>query len=142
MSLQVYSEQCFGMAQEFSESLQNEEVDALREWLRRSGAEAWREWRGVHAQHAEQFVAAGPAQRARRRLSPSDRLLLTLGAYQCCVEAGELLHQAAQLQPGGSYRAMAATAAQAYRRLHDKERRQLPMWPWGYPNPFVDDDWD
>jgi len=138
MPLQRYSEECFGLAQELADSLDEVEVEALRAQLLDMGYVAWCEWREAQAARVASFAAAAPAARAKRKLPPNDRRLLTLAAYQGCADAGELLHQAAQLRPGGSYRRTAAAAMLAYGRLTDDERRTLPDWPWGDPDPYAD----
>lgn len=138
MPLQRYSEESFGIAQELADSLDDEQIAALRDLLLSLGGRRWLDWRATHTERVASFVSAAPAARAKRKLPPSDRLLLSLAAYQCCVDAGELLHQAAQLRPGGSYRQMTAVAGMAYQRMTDEARRAMPEWPWGDPDPFDD----
>lgn len=133
MPLDRYTDQCLALAAELAESLTEAEIGIVRGGLTEMGLAGWLRFCVAHADAIAAYVAATPAQRRRSVAWRQARLELTLAAYQHCQKAAVLLHQAAQLLPGCSYRRMAAEAGAAYDRL---EADPPEDWPWGDPNPF------
>lgn len=135
MPLHNYAAQCRNLADELVDSLSDTQIQALRGLLFSLGARNWLDWRAAHAERVASFVSATPSARRKQPLPANDLLLLTLAAYQHCCEAADLLVAACQLQPGGSYRHMAAQAGLSWRML---EQADWPDWPWTEPDPFDD----
>lgn len=137
MPLHRYAAECQANAAELAESLTAAQVAALRAWLLDQGYGRWLVWRDAQRERVAAFVAAGLAARNKQRQWQNDRLPLALAGYAHCMEAADLLTEAARLQAGCSYRAMSAAAGLAYGRLVYLDQ-QWPNWPWDDPDPFDD----
>lgn len=134
MSLARYESECRGLAEEAAQSLSEDDVANLREQVRALGLVPWLDWRAVNAERVASFVAATPSARNTQRQFQTDRLLLALAAYAHCHEAADLLTAASRLNPGGSYRRMAAEAGTEAARL--SESPAWEDWPFEGPDPF------
>lgn len=137
MPLHRYAAECQANAEELVESLTDTETEALYAWLLALGLSRWIDWRDAQRKRVAAFVSAAPSARNKQRQWQNDRLPLVLAGYAHCMEAADLLTEASRLQPGSSYRAMAAAAGLAYGRLIDQDQ-EWPDWPWGDPDPFDD----
>ncbi len=138
MGLGKYALACEGLADELRASLSESEVSDLHKlWAGRPVLD-WIKWRQANANLVSAFVAATPSERRRRKFK-EHRLLLTMAGIQHCLEAHALLTVVDEsfLDPGCSYRSMAALAGEAYDRLYDFD---IPDWPFDdLDSPFPDD---
>jgi len=137
MSLRKYAAACSGFVSELKGGLTKEDVDGLREDLKAMGARNWIVWGIRNEQHVYLFVSATPKERARRKewQDPVAKRRLTLAAIWWCWNAESLLRilDEAFLQPGISYRDMAAEAGRTLEKL--KAVKNL-RWPFEGDNPF------
>jgi hypothetical protein len=133
MSLSNYASTCFSLAQELAASLTPEDARELAADLTTLGQAGWNSWLLDHAHDVADYVAATPSRRSSRKAwrDPQFRRRLTLGAWLRCRESGGLLRVIARneiwLTPGGSYRDMAAKAADVY---WDILMEEVPEWPF------------
>ena len=134
MPLTRYANECRGLAEEIVESLTTRDTHALRDQVRELGMRGWVAWRATNTARVASYVAATPSARSKQRQYQTDRQLLALAAYAHCHEAADLLTAAARLQPGCSYRRMAADAGIQAERLQWEQ--DWTDWPWEGPDPF------
>ena len=130
MPLSRYASECERIAKELANYLSDEDHSLLRETL--SQQYGWADffrWRRKKTQTVSAIVAAAPAARAKilGRYASDERRLLVLAAIQHCVEAADLLVQIERLQPGISYRDMAAAAGEVSVRL---QITTASYWPF------------
>lgn len=136
MALGKYAAECEALADELRESLGEEDVAQLHELLAGRQIQEWIRWRDANINLVVDFVAASPSQRKRKKFD-GQRLLLTLAGIQHCLEAHALLTVIDEsfLEPGCSYREVAARAGEAYDHLFDFN---VPDWPFDEPDsPFT-----
>lgn len=139
MGLSKYVMACEGLAQELRDSLTEAEISELYNLLQGLPLADWIKLRLTHQKSVSAFVRATPTQRKGAKFR-KDRLILTLAGIQHCLEAHAMLSVVNEsfLEPGCSYRDMAARAGDAYERLFDFA---VPDWPFDeLDSPFVDDD--
>ena len=96
------------------------------------------DWRADAADEIAAFAAATPSARRRRRWK-RPLPLLSLGAYQFCLEAACLLDMTDLLEPGGSYREMLHAAGMAARQVSEVLDDILREGFDGEPLPFRTD---
>ena len=115
-----YASEARGIADEIRESVWNDEsVSAATETaVQTMTVREWIEWRIDAADEIAAFAAATPSARRRRRWK-TPLPLLSLGAYQFCLEAACLLDKTDLLEPGGSYREMLHAAGMAARQVSE-----------------------
>ncbi len=138
MGLGKYALECEGLANELRESLTEAEVSELHELLEGCTLQDWARVRDANHSLISAFVCATPTQRRAKKFA-KDKLVLTMAAIQHCLEAHALLTvvDESSLEPGCSYRDMAAQAGDAFDRLYDFA---IPDWPFDeLDSPFVDD---
>lgn len=127
MPLSNYAEQCGALASELADSLSETDLAAIHELLDGRDRLAWEEWRVQHESLVREYVSATASQRARKKSWRPAQPLLTLAAIQHCLEGQALLQVIDGLEPGHSYRNMAAMAGQAYQNLMGNH---IPDWPF------------
>lgn len=117
------------IAQELRMALESSEVEALRTLLLGKSSRDWMSWRVHNHDLVCEFVAATPSQRKKLKKFQENWLLLSLAGFHHCKEASVLLNviTSPPLQPGSSYREMAALAGDAYNRIFDED---VPDWPF------------
>ena len=98
----------------------------------------WIEFRAAAADEIANFASATPSARRRRRWKTPPHLL-SLGAYQFCLEAARLLDEIDLLRPGGSYRGMLYTAGMAAHQVWNAMDDILLQGYHGEPLPFRKD---
>lgn len=136
MSLSSYAAQCSGLlAEELATTLDADDIQAVRVGLASATLADWLRFRADNADAVATFLAATPAQRRQRKAWQGSFPFLVLAAWQLCQEAARLLRAASRLEPGQSYRRMAADAGQQWQAL---EADPPADWPWNDPNPFDD----
>jgi hypothetical protein len=141
MSLGRYAMECEGLADELRDSLTEAEVVELHRLLSGRSVNEWVRWRCANSKRVSSLVAATPGQRKAPRLR-KDKLFLTMAGIQHCLEAQAILRAVDGhfLEPGGSYREMAARAGEAYDQMYEFE---IPNWPFDMlDSPFTDDTQD
>lgn len=124
--------------EELRTSLNQAEVAELRGLWQGRPLLDWIRWRNANETLISDFVAATPSKRSKKKFK-EHRLLLTMAGIQHCREAQALLtiFDGYDLNPGGSYRSMAAAAGRAFNRLCEFE---IPYWPFDeLDSPFPDD---
>lgn len=126
MSLHRYAESCGALASELKDSLSTNDQEALDKWFGEHAQEEWWAWRDKHAEIVASYVSETESRRARKKSYKPHQPLLTFAAIQHCLEAQALIQVSQTLEPGGSYRDMAAAAGQAYQRLMNT---YIPDWP-------------
>lgn len=124
------------LAEELVASLNEHDVQALREDLSGATRDEWFAWCHTNASLVREFVRATPSQR-RQAQWREHRAPLTYAAYLHCVHACAMLLAVAQhdLVPGGPYREMSARAGDAYRTA-TQLLNDYPGWPWSGRAPF------
>jgi hypothetical protein len=138
MGLGKYASACEGLAEELRTSIDEKELADLHKLLAGRPILDWIKWRQANAKLVSAFVAATPSQRRNKKFR-AHRLLLTMAGIQHCLEGHGLLAVVDEsfLDPGCSYRSMAALAGEAYDRLYDFA---IPDWPFDdLESPFVDE---
>jgi hypothetical protein len=132
-----YAQQAAAQAEELVESLTEDEIQFLRERFEAATLQGWRTWQEEAADDVRAFVRATPAQRRRRKRWGEAFPLLTHAAYLHCARAHAMLLAVSQhdLTPGGSYRAAAARAGDAYQTAMAAEC-DFPEWPWDGESPI------
>lgn len=120
-------------------SLQPDEIKNLHSTLAGRRVIDWLKWRDENEKLIVAFVASTPSKRRKSKHFQAQKLLLTLAGIQHCMEAYALLKAVNNnyLEPGLSYRGMAAAAGLAYQQLFDVD---IPYWPFEETeSPFIDD---
>lgn len=139
MSLGTYVGACKNLARELVSSLSAGEIDAVHAALQGKKVIDWIRWRGEHDGLVAEFVASTPKERLSKKKFQADRLYLTMAGAQMCLEGAALLKvlQNGLLDPGPSYRHMAATAGMAFGDVFSAD---IPYWPFpDKATPFGDD---
>ena len=126
MNLYRYAEQCGALARELLDSLSRQDRAALDRWFEEHDLKSWWAWRDTHEETIRAYAAATASQRARKKCWRELQPRLTWAAAQYCLEAQALLQVIEPLEPGCSYRHMAALAGQAYQDLLGS---RIPDWP-------------
>jgi len=121
------------LAGEVRDLLSETDGAALADDLELIGYDGWLKWEKAHARMAGQFLAATPAQRAKKKAWQGDilRRRLVLAAYRQARLAAIMLHDHGAGQDSlaaGSYREVTAAAGALAWRLHDEGEKLI--WPW------------
>lgn len=132
MSLGNYVSACRNLIWELKNSLSSEDIQALAADYAALLSKEWVHWLDENDAHLHAFVIATPAARRAKRAwqAPVMRRRLTLAAIFHLQQAEIVLNTVFEmnLEPGGSYRGMAAAAGEAYNRIvFDSE---VPLWPF------------
>lgn len=141
MGIGNYISACHGLADELRDSLTDGDVAELHKLLEGLTLLDWTRLRVSHQKLVTDFVSATPRQRKAAKFR-KERLFLTMAGIQHCLEAEAILRAMDEhfLEPGGSYREMAARAGEAYDRMYELE---IPNWPFDMlDSPFADDPQD
>lgn len=137
MSLGSYPGEVYRIAEELRDDVSEEDVEAIHRELKRLGHIGWCEWKFNNRVAVWRYVESTPAQRSKLRLFKPLMPLLSLAAFQECLAGYELLQIIERhfLFPGGSYRAMAGQASEAFRDVFILTVDEC--WPWGWlESPF------
>lgn len=141
MGIASYASACHGLADELRDSLTEAEVLELHSLLKGLTLLDWTKLRVSNQKLVTDFVAATPSQRKAAKFR-KEKLFLTMAGIQHCLEAEAILRAMDEhlLEPGGSYREMAARAGEAYDRMYEFE---IPNWPFdSLDSPFADNPQD
>ena len=132
-----YAAKAKALAKETVGDLTDKQVTSLQSELSEMGLLAWRQWRESHSQDIYEYMAATPSQRQKKKSWQYKQAKLAFAAYWDYQFASQFLSALDDpgLQPGGSYRQVAADAAQVYQTLR---KNSLDAWPFSLPYPFVD----
>jgi len=127
------------LAKEVVGDLTDEQVVSLQGELKELGLSAFREWREAHNQDINEYMAATPLQRSKKKDWKDNQTKLAFAAYWNFQLAAKFLTALddPDLHPGGSYRQMAADAYQIHRSLRTCS---VDVWPFVLPNPFLKDE--
>ena len=137
MSLGSYAGEVYRIAEELLDDVSEEDVEAIHRELKTLGFTGWCEWKFNNRVAVSRYVESTPAQRSKLKLFKSLMPLLSLAAFQECLAGYELLRtiESHSLFPGGSYRAMAGHASEAFRDIYTLAVDEY--WPWGWlESPF------
>lgn len=117
MSLGSYPGEVYRIAEELRDDVSDEDVEVIHRELKRLGYEGWCEWKSNNRAAVSKYVESTPSQRSKLKLFKPLLPLLSLVAFQECLAGFELLRtiESHFLFPGGSYRAMAGQASEAFR---------------------------
>lgn len=143
MGIGNYASASMSAVQELAAALTTEDVRALASELAKEGIKAWVDWQVDHESEIQDYVAATPSQRQKKKRwnDPALRPRLVLAALTHCLAAAELLgflhaHEF-ELLPGGPYRDTTALAGSLYWKIMHSD---VPHWPEAYlrvvPSPF------
>ncbi|MEW5804068.1 MAG: hypothetical protein AB1847_18390 [bacterium] len=140
MSLSSYVEACKQFEWELKGSLTTEEINELRKDCAALGHDGWEAWEAANYHIIVEFVAAAPSSRTKKKSwkDPVLKRRLVLGAIYHVQRACHLLTGIHEnfLEPGPSYRDMAAKAGRVYLEIFGAI---IPDWPFDEPNPFETD---
>jgi hypothetical protein len=132
VSVYKYVQHCWDTAAELRQELSSEDVEMLRNELRRVGESAWLAWELKKRSELYGLLQATPAQRAKRKQwkDPILKAQIVLALYRQARLAALILDKAGALAPGGGYRETCAAAGSAALAMMEEGR-----WVW----PFDDD---
>lgn len=138
MGLGKYAVACDDLANELRNTLTDTDIAELHRMFQGHSVSYWGGLRMTHQDLISRFVGSTPSQRNGRRFR-ENKLFLTMAGIQHCREAEAILTElnSSFLEPGGSYRDMAARAGEAYVRLLCFD---IPVWPFDeLESPFIDE---
>jgi hypothetical protein len=137
MSLGPYPGEVYRIAEELRDDVSDEEVELIHRELKRLGYQRWCEWKSNNRAAVSKYLESTPSQRSKLKLFKPLMPLLSLAAFQECLAGHALLMSIENhfLFAGGSYRAMAGQASEAFREVYT-----LAVdghWPWDWlESPF------
>lgn len=137
MSLGSYPGEVYRIAEEILDGTSHADVEVIYRELKRLSYDGWSEWKSNNRAAVCKYVESTPTQRSKLKLFKPLMPLISLAAFQECLAGYEMLRtiESHFLFPGGSYRAMAGHASEAFRDLYTLAVDE--HWPWGWlESPF------
>ncbi len=137
MGLENYAAVCDEFLSELRESLTEEDIDELQSDCAALGSMAWYQWEKKNFEEVALYVLATPSARKKKKAWQENphRRRLVLAAIHHVYRARAILSSLLEynLQPGPSYREMAASAGLAYLYTVFSD---IPQWPFPGKSPF------
>jgi len=139
MSLHRYAAECTVLRTELIESLTASQIELLRQDISTLGEREWKLWFLKNLGTVKQYVLATPSKRQKTKgwQDPHLKRQLVFGGILYLTHAEYFLNriEAYDLQPGQSYRDMAAAAGWAY---WDVRFQKGNNWPFDDQSPFCE----